>query len=749
MARIFDFYRNKKINNFGIFVVAFLTVLLATVFISSYQNILCFEKKIITKKNIEDFTFYPNTTQISSSKEENTSHLVDDLANTYNFTWEDHKYTFYSSSDTLYRIYSSERLIDKFLIIEGEMINSNDETMIDYLYAKEHNLSKGDKIKIKGKEYLISAIVVLPDMINPIVDDSGKLYDKEDQAILIMNEDVLNQIGTVKHSYVGKFNGLVKSDVIKKMKEDTNFSTFTEVSNNSRILGSLFIQKKLNLIILGFSVGILSSIVVLMILISISESISKDYKKLGVLKALGYTNFEVCRRYLNYFTIVGFSTFLGYTLGKIIAVPFFKILYSNYSIPYIKTNFFDNILFLVFIPTLFCSIVALFYSMQKVRKPALSMIVGKNNKNSNIMVQILNKYSTKADFLKQTRKKLLFSRMIIVFFVAFSGFAFTVQALFAYSTYNISNNIVKSVMSEYGYKNKVIFLSEHSDDLYNDSLKFYVQRGQLLVNDDYLDIELYELNDDNLSLLKLTNSEDDSINITETDGVVINKWMSIKYNLRKGDTISISINGKKYNLKVGEVSQSVYGSEIYVSNEYLNRIIERSGGNFIYNGILTNESISFNDKEHLSIVSKDEISNMFSKSNQLYRVFSIMLFICGMVIGLTVLIMALYSVIENNKKNISLMKLIGYSDKECDYLVINSYRFVVIIGYVIALPYTYVLCSIMFNMLTKNSNVAYLVNINIFEIICCLIFIIIITEVSLKYFKSKLKKVTFKEILEE
>ena len=748
MNKIYFFFRKKKFSNIGIFIVTFLTVLLATVFISSYQNVLRFENKVTTESNIEDFSFYPNLSNVDSSSENTISQTIDNLANKYNFSWEDHKYAIYNDNNILYRIYDSERKFDNFLIIEGSKNRTSEEVMIDYLFAKEHNISVGNSVTLKNKTYTISAIVIFSDMINPIVDNSGKLYDKANQALIAVQYDQLSNFGTINHSYVGKFNSSVNSDVTKEMQTSLDFYSFTKSSDNTSIFGALSSQKNINLVILSFSISILSSMVLLLIFISISESIKEDYKHLGVLKALGYTNIEISRQYLNYFIIVTIPACLGYIIGKIAVYPFFTTLYSAFSIPFLEVSYFDNIWYLVFIPAILMTIFAFIYSIVKVKNPALDMIKGSNHLKGNIIIRKINNLNKERNFLKQTRKILLFSRISIIFFVAFSGFAFTVQSLFAYTTYIIPNNIERAVVSEYGYEKNVRFIEDRNDNSYNTSLKFYSRTGILLTGDENVEMQLVELGNDNLSLLKLRNSTGSDINIKKANGIVINKWMSVKFNLNKGDNISISVNGKEYKLRIGEVTQNIYGTTMYMSEEYAEQFWPTKEGSFVYNGIFTNDSIDFNGEEHLSIISKDEITKTLSQANRVYLIFSIMLLLCGLIIGVTILTLSLNGVVNNYKKYISFMKLIGYTDKECDYLVINSYRFVILFGYLLALPYTFILCKVMFNMLTKSSNIAYLINIDIVSMTSCLLFVMLVTELTLNYFKFKLKRVSFREILE-
>ncbi len=206
------------------------------------------------------------------------------------------------------------------------------------------------------------------------------------------------------------------------------------------------------------------------------------------------------------------------------------------------------------------------------------------------------------------------------------------------------------------------------------------------------------------------------------------------------------IDGEKYETKVSAVSKNVYGKKLYISSEAAKKAFDMNTDK--YNGILTNDKITFDEEEHLSILSKQDMESSINQSSNIYRILSVILFVCGLVVGVTILALSLYSVTTNYKKYIAILKINGYSEKECDYAIINGYRAVSILGYVISIPYTFVLCTIMFNIISANSDMAYPISVNPVSIIICFVITVVITEIILYLSKRQLKKITFREIME-
>lgn len=88
-------------------------------------------------------------------------------------------------------------------------------------------------------------------------------------------------------------------------------------------------------------------------------------------------------------------------------------------------------------------------------------------------------------------------------------------------------------------------------------------------------------------------------------------------------------------------------------------------------------------------MSMDELSS---------ETFSFMIISIGLILAFMTLLMSLTGVVKSNAKTIAMMKVFGYSKKECSRALLNGYRPVSYIGFVIGTAYQYLLLKIMVNI---------------------------------------------------
>lgn len=82
--------------------------------------------------------------------------------------------------------------------------------------------------------------------------------------------------------------------------------------------------------------------------------------------------------------------------------------------------------------------------------------------------------------------------------------------------------------------------------------------------------------------------------------------------------------------------------------------------------------------------------------------FAWMIISIGLILAFMTLLMSLTSVIKANTKTIAMMKVFGYSQKECSHSILNGYRPVSYIGFVVGTVYQYVLLRIMVDIVFAN-----------------------------------------------
>lgn len=743
--------KNNLVNSIGIFIIVLLTVFLGTIFLESNQNLNDYLNKL-EKGNVEDFSFYPNVSSSDLKKVKNDypkalNNKVKELSAKYKFDYEKVNYKVINENDKIFRLYSSKRTINQLSVEKGELPKQN-QIGVDFNYAKENNIKVKDTLTIKGKDYIVSGICVFPDQLYPIVDNTGILYDKTSQAIIAFSQDDYAKIDTKENVYfAGTF--LNKDNDTKAMESDSDYNFVTSSDENMQIYSSINSQKVMNIIIMSFSMGILGMITLLIIVITITRQIKSELPNLGVLKALGYNNRELSVKYLAYFFIIFIPAITGYLLGHIVTPNFYEIICSRFEIPYINNqiNVINLIVFSV-CPAVFAAIVGYITSVLCLRKPALNLIKEFNVSKNGRLIKRKNEKIKVDQYLKGVKNTLLYSNILLLIFVVFGGFALGVQIQFAYTTYNMTSNISDKVLDGMNYKSDVRYLNSIGDDLDKNNLYYYSKSGKFKFTSGETS-SLYDIRaigEGDEKLLELYDKKGDKINLSKEKGLIINQLMALQNNLKIGDKVEFVSGDEVIKTSISNITQSTYGTSIYMNQDLAlkDKIISK----VVYNGKYTNQLVPYDSDVHMSISNIDNIKETINQSNSLYVILSIMLFVFGLVVGATVLLLSIYGAITNYKKYIAIMKICGYTEKECSYTAIDGYRKVSLLGFLISIPYSFILCTVMFNIISKNSDMLYPVNFNIKSVAICFVLTLILTESIIMLTKKQISKISFKEIME-
>lgn len=139
----------------------------------------------------------------------------------------------------------------------------------------------------------------------------------------------------------------------------------------------------------------------------------------------------------------------------------------------------------------------------------------------------------------------------------------------------------------------------------------------------------------------------------------------------------------------------------------------------------------------------------FSMNELASELMGMMIMMIGIVLACTTLFLAITTVIRGNIKTIVMMKIFGYSKKECSKAILGGYRPMAYIGFVLGTIYQYMLLKIMVTFAFRDiENVPdYKFD---FPMMCVsLIFFIVLYELVLYCYSNKIKNISIKEIMLE
>ncbi len=139
----------------------------------------------------------------------------------------------------------------------------------------------------------------------------------------------------------------------------------------------------------------------------------------------------------------------------------------------------------------------------------------------------------------------------------------------------------------------------------------------------------------------------------------------------------------------------------------------------------------------------------FSMTDLSSEMFAVMIILIGLVLAFTTLFLAITTVVNSNTKTIAMMRVFGYSQKECCHAILGGYRFISYIGFVIGTIYQYVLLRIAVDIIFKDISNVPEYKFDVPAMFISLISFIVIYEIIMYCYSERIKKISIKEVMLE
>lgn len=195
-------------------------------------------------------------------------------------------------------------------------------------------------------------------------------------------------------------------------------------------------------VVVGVTGGCLLLTTIVTLFFYIKIYIDNHKSELGILKALGYSNFSISKR----FSIFGLSVFIGTSLGYIMALLmmnyYYEVQLEDGFLPVFKPTYnIELFIYLVIIPTIIFGVLSMIYANRKLKTPALDLIKG----SEKIKIKKIKSDEDKS-FLKQLKTSTFKQKKSLVFFVGFSVFCFADLIQMGFSMNDLASPLMKWMM---------------------------------------------------------------------------------------------------------------------------------------------------------------------------------------------------------------------------------------------------------------------------------------------------------------
>jgi putative ABC transport system permease protein len=674
---------------------------------------------------------------------------VSDIEAKFNMKIEEGNTFDYSvSNGKVLRIFSKSTKINIPAIIEGKALSGND-IIIDPAYAKANKLKIGDSVQIYDKSFKISGFMSLPNYIYPLKTEGDILNDPNSFGVAVINKTDFNDLKAGNIFYSIKFND-GKSNIessIAQFKDYLKSKNITIInwmstSTNPRITLVTAKLKGINQASSSMPVAILILTCILTGIV-MWRMVKREAVIIGTLYAFGYKKKQILNHYLRYPLIVALiGGIIGTILGCLTLRPMINMMVSYFNMPVESLDFSIKYLVIsILLPVVFLSSAGYFVVRKALKSSPLELMRGGNeNKKVGFLERRLNlnkfKFSTKFKIREQLRS--IARSTFLLLGIIFS----TMLLLLGFASKSSLDSLMKSGFEEaFKYNYSYVFNSiQQSSPVKGETFSEMPFTSKV---DDKMNIAVYGVSSNS----QYISFKDKAGNKLSSDKIIITRPLADKLKVTPQDTIKIigKLDSKEYSITIDSIAESYVGNYIYMPLPKFNSMLNFPSGSYI--GIWSTEKLDIPENKLLTTVSKEDIKNSFNAMTAPIQTSIGAMAFMAFIIGLIVIYVVTSMIIEENKENISLMKVLGYRKKEIYSLILNSSAFLIVLGYILGVPLLLASLGAMYKSLTKEMSFSLPIRIDYSYLFIGFVITYITYEISKALSKKKVERISMSEVL--
>lgn len=689
---------------------------------------------------------------ISSAKAEDaefiTAQKIDDIAaieEKYDVKLEVMSYYDHDYNDTTLRVLKNTEKINGYQVKKGEDITASNDILINDFYAENNSLSIGDTIEINNETYKITGYFTRVDYLTPVKETSESVMGDNFGIALVSNEG-FEKIGSSSEYYSILYNTDNDIDVRKFLNDEFVLMSYTPRQTNNRIMQAPIQADAVTgmAYMYGPILFVLTIVFVTLILWKILKS---EKKEIGILSAIGYSRRELGVFYAKFALLISVvGALFGVVVGQLLARPICEFYAAINNCPNIETSSLFNIEYLVIsfiLPIVLLWITARVVVSKYLKKNVVDLIRNSGEAKSK-NIRILNskklsgslKYSVRNTIRNKGRTFVFILGVFIASAVVLMGMIMRTSSI-----YCLDVELKKGFDYDYMY-----YLNAYYDDTIDD--------GDGIVS---LSLEHKETGSI-VSLMGVpTESEFFKFETMEgsapefEDGFYVSRVLAEILGIEKGDEINFinPITTEEKKIKVDGIINLNRLKTVYGSIENVNLLMGNENTSS-YNAILSNSELAIDENKVIQTVESDDfVKSLETTFNETVLSVVYVLMLLGVVVGFIIMYLITSMTIEENINNISMLKVLGYTNKEISRMMFRTNKYFVVIFYLLAIYPMVKMCEADFIAQAEAFNMIIPSKLSVLDVVIGIIAMLISYYLALFVTRKKLYNVDMVESLKQ
>lgn len=658
------------------FYVSSTVLTIMTLFLFFMMNIAgsaiwVFGDEFFETQNIEHANFM---TYLPISEEE-----IEELEDEYSVNMEIQYYSNIETDGVTARVFKKTSEINLYSVTEGRDVETNDEIIISEGYAVFHKISLGDQITIGNKAYTVTGFFQRPDYLYMLQNEGDSYKNVTTFYLAYVTDEEYDNIGGENCLYLVRYEEDNQADFRKAVNENYYMRTYISAKENMRI-DMVKMQAEMFTVISYIILVIMPLIVVVLVSIVINRKVKSEQRLIGTLTALGYKKSKLMLHYAGFAMIPGvFGGIFAVIFSMIFAQPFGEVCLADYEPMRIECHVDPVAAMIGIIVPTFMYVFAAMYSVNKLLKKDTVLLLNGNSEQGeksykNMLVK--NKVSFR---VKYAMRSLIGnpSRTFVVFLGIFLG---SYIALLGYSFLdtmdNTRENMVDNMGSfEYQYVlNELVEGNTYGGEPVMMSTMENIEGEQFSIigtTDDNPYIELKDIDGNEISL-------NDGYYITSIMAMLQDVWTGDKMILRNPLTL------EEFEITVAGILDNDMQNAIFSNKEDAAEIMGIDEN--VSNVVMSDVVLDIPDSKIIQTIKKDDAKEQFQNMSNQMNVMVYFLIGIGAVICVASIYVAVNMLVTENRTNISMLKVLGYRDKQINQIVLNVNHILLPIGFLLSIP---------------------------------------------------------------
>lgn len=603
-------------------------------------------------------------------------------------------------SQSTLRFYVNREEVDKVDLMEGSLPEDINEIAIDRMYAENNDIKVQDTLTVGSRILKVTGLVALSDYSSLFSDNSDTMFDSLKFGVGVVSQKCFDAYDDTHIHYVYSwlYDNKPEDDKEAKLMADDFVKT---ISANAILVN--YIPQYINQAIhfTGDDIGSDMSmmIVLLYVLIVImafvfavttNNTIVKEANVIGTLRASGYTRGELLRHYILLPIIV---TIFGALVGNILGYTVFKDIfvatyYGSYSLPTYHTLWnADAFLLTTVVPVIIMLVINIVIIGCRLKLSPLKFLrrdlSGKQKKKAMRLPAF--------GFFNRFRLRIIIQNMpnYITLFIGilFANVLLLFGIMLGPMLTHYQNEITDKLIAKHQYVLKTLV---DVDD--NAAEKYCVKtlatiEGRLKSED----VLVYGVKDNSIY------ADINTASLKDNEVYITNGYAD-KFRIKKGDKITLKekYDDNEYEFTVKDMYDYPSSFAIFMSDAAFKNVFDKSED--YYSGYFSDNILDINEKYVATQITLDDLTKVsrqldrsMGETFNLVKIFAVVLFAVLMFL-LTKLI------VEKNTTSISMVKILGYSNREISRLYVTSTTIVVVLSVALSIGLSVVIMNYLFRV---------------------------------------------------